>query len=40
MADGGTAQQAVEVSGIDPVMAERMLDNWAFILLLKILPDC
>ncbi|MEZ5824316.1 MAG: hypothetical protein R3C97_06135 [Geminicoccaceae bacterium] len=38
MADGGTAQEALEVSGIDPVLAERMLDNWAFILLLKILP--
>ncbi|MEZ5824699.1 MAG: hypothetical protein R3C97_08165 [Geminicoccaceae bacterium] len=38
MADGGTAQEAVEVSGIDPVLAKRMLDNWAFIFLLKILP--
>ncbi|MEZ5823944.1 MAG: hypothetical protein R3C97_04140 [Geminicoccaceae bacterium] len=38
MADGGSAEEAVESSGIDPVLAERLLDNWAFFFLLKILP--
>ncbi|MEZ5825415.1 MAG: hypothetical protein R3C97_11975 [Geminicoccaceae bacterium] len=38
MADGGTAEEAVEASGIDPDLAEWLLDNWVFLLLLKILP--
>ncbi|MEZ5825292.1 MAG: hypothetical protein R3C97_11305 [Geminicoccaceae bacterium] len=38
MADGGTAEEAVVASGMDRVLAERLLGNLAFIFLLKILP--
>ncbi|MEZ5826374.1 MAG: hypothetical protein R3C97_17100 [Geminicoccaceae bacterium] len=36
--DGLGVAEAARLSGVDPALAERLVRNWAFILLMRIIP--